>query len=63
MDRDFYSLDEFAERCGIGLTMAYLEIKAGRLQAHKVGRRTLISVEDAKAWREQLPKVRAEAIA
>jgi excisionase family DNA binding protein len=63
MDRDFYSLDEFAERNGIGLTTTYLEIKAGRLHAHKLGRRTLISVEDAKAWREQLPKVRAGAIA
>jgi hypothetical protein len=57
MDRDCFSLDEFAERNGIGLTTAYLEIKTARLQARKVGRRTLIAVEDAKAWREQLPKV------
>jgi excisionase family DNA binding protein len=57
MDRDCFSLDEFAERNGIGLTTAYLEIKAGRLQARKVGRRTLIAVEDARAWRERLPKL------
>ena len=29
LKRDFYSLDEFAELSGIGLTTAYLEIKAG----------------------------------
>ena len=30
---------------------------AGRLTARKVGRRTIITAEDAKAWQEGLPKV------
>jgi hypothetical protein len=41
----------------IGLTTVRGEIKAGRLVARKVGRRTIIATEDAKAWQEQLPKV------
>jgi hypothetical protein len=52
-----YSLNEFAPQNAIGLTTVRGEIKAGRLAAHKVGRRTIIAAEDAKAWREQLPKV------
>ena len=52
-----YSLDEFARQNDIGLTTVRGEIKAGRLAARKVGRRTIITAEDAKAWQEQLPKV------
>jgi hypothetical protein len=49
-----YSLNEFARRNAIGLTTVRGEIKAGRLAARKVGRRTIIAAEDAKAWRERL---------
>jgi hypothetical protein len=52
-----YSLNEFARRNAIGLTTVRGEIKAGRLAARKVGRRTIIAAEDAKAWRERLPKL------
>jgi hypothetical protein len=54
-----YSLNEFARRNAIGLTTVRGEIKAGRLAARKIGRRTIIAAEDAKAWRERLPKVPA----
>jgi hypothetical protein len=47
----------FARQNAIRLTTVRGEIKAGRLVARKVGRRTIIAAEDAKAWREQLPKV------
>lgn len=57
LHQDFYSLDEFARRHQIGLTTIYAEIKAGRLTARKIGRRTVIAVNDAEAWREQLPRV------
>jgi hypothetical protein len=53
-----YSLDEFARQNAIGLTTVRGEIKAGRLAARKVGRRTIITAEDAKAWQERLPKVK-----
>jgi hypothetical protein len=52
-----YSLDEFARQNAIGLTTVRGEIKAGRLAARKIGRRTVITAEDAKAWQERLPKV------
>jgi hypothetical protein len=56
MDRS-YSLSEFALQNDIGVTTVRGEIKAGRLTARKVGRRTIIAAEDAKAWRERLPKL------
>jgi hypothetical protein len=52
-----YSLSEFARQNDIGLTTVRSEIKAGRLAARKVGRRTIIVAGDAKAWQEQLLKV------
>ena len=52
-----YSLNEFARQNAIGLTTVRGEIKTGRLAARKVGRRTIITAEDAKAWQKQLPKV------
>ena len=41
--QDFFSLYEFARRHQIGLTTIYAEIKAGRLTARKIGRRTVIA--------------------
>ena len=52
-----YSLNEFARQNAICLTTVRGEIKAGRLAARKIGRRTIITAEDAKAWQERLPKV------
>jgi hypothetical protein len=52
-----YSLSEFAHLNDIGLTTVRGEIKAGRLAARKIGRRTIIAADDAKAWQEQLPRV------
>ena len=52
-----YSLGEFARQNNLGVTTVRGEIEAGRLVARKVGRRTIIAAEDAKAWQEQLPKV------
>jgi hypothetical protein len=57
-----YSLSEFARQNRIALTTVYGEIKAGRLVAHKIGRRTIIAAEDARAWREQLPKIQPQGI-
>jgi hypothetical protein len=57
--QDSYSLDDFARRNHIGLTTVYAEINAGRLIARKIGRRTVITIEDAREWRANLPKVAA----
>ena len=40
----------FANAVGIGRTMVYEEIKAGRLRVAKVGRRTLVPVAEAQRW-------------
>lgn len=50
------SVKEFCERYRVGQTTFYAEKKSGRLEAVKVGRRTLISVEAANRWFEALPK-------
>jgi hypothetical protein len=52
-----YSLDEFARLNDIALTTVRGEIKSGRLIARKIGRRTIITPEDATDWRDRLPKV------
>jgi excisionase family DNA binding protein len=40
---------------GIGRTLLYQEIAAGRIQARKAGRKTLIPVESLHAWLNALP--------
>jgi hypothetical protein len=44
------SIDAFCERYGVGRTLTYAEIKAGRLQARKVGNRTVIPVDASEDW-------------
>jgi hypothetical protein len=56
-EQDFFTLNEFARRNRIGLSTTYAEIRSGRLTARKIGRRTIITTDDERAWRERLPKV------
>jgi hypothetical protein len=49
------SVPEFCQRYGPGKTSAYQEIQAGRLRARKVGRRTIITQDDAEDWLRRLP--------
>ena len=44
------SVAEFCHRYGIGKTLAYAEMAAGRLPFVKRGRRRLIPVDGAEAW-------------
>ena len=53
-----YSPDEFADSTGLGRTTVYAEIKAMRLKARKVGTRTVITAEDARAYLASLPELR-----
>jgi len=54
---DGESVEEFAVRNGISRAQGYKEIAAGRLVARKVNSRTIITREDAAAWRRSLPKM------
>lgn len=52
-----FSPRHFAKRNGIGVTKTYSEIKSGRLVARKCGARTIITIEDERAWLQKLPKL------
>jgi hypothetical protein len=52
------SIQKFAKRNNVSQSSAYKEIRAGRLLARKVGRRTIIFDEDERAWRDNLPKLK-----
>jgi hypothetical protein len=49
------SIARFSEDYAIGRTKAYEELKSGRLRGRKIGKRTIISQDDAEAWLQQLP--------
>ena len=55
------SIEDFGERYGLGRTKTFEEIRAGRLRARKIGRRTLIAEDDAEEWLRQLPSVEVKA--
>jgi excisionase family DNA binding protein len=57
MNKIFYSVHEAAKAAGIGLTKLREEIRAKRLIARKLGRRSLISAEDLNAWASNLPQI------
>jgi hypothetical protein len=56
-ETDADGIDEFAAKNNISRRTVYEEISAGRLIARKVGARTIITREDAAAWRQALPKM------
>ena len=52
-----YSVHEAAKAAGIGLTKLREEIRAKRLVARKLGKRTLINADDLSAWAANLPRI------
>jgi excisionase family DNA binding protein len=56
-----YSVNEAAKAAGIGLTKLREEIRENRLIARKLGKRTLINVEDLNTWAANLPRVSSSA--
>ena len=50
-----YSIPDFCRAHGISRTQTYREINGLRLTASKVGKRTVITAENAAAWRASLP--------
>ena len=54
-ERNCFSVEEFCFRNAIGRTTAYNEIKEGRLHPKKVGRRTIISLEEEARWLANAP--------
>ena len=56
-DRISYSVHEAAKAAGIGITKLREEIRENRLVARKLGKRTLINVDDLNTWAANLPRV------
>jgi excisionase family DNA binding protein len=54
-----YTIPQLAKIAGVGKTKLYGEIAAGSLSASKVGRRTVVTRANAKAWLRDLPTVRS----
>ena len=54
--RRLMTVREFAQTNGIGLTLAYEELNSGRLEAIKVGSKTMITPEAKAAWKACLPR-------
>ena len=59
IEKRVFSINEFCSRYGVGRTTAYEEIKAGRLQVVKAGKRTLVPADAAKFWIKNLPVAQA----
>lgn len=53
------SIAEFCQKYSVGRTTAYLELKSRRLRGRKIGRRTIITEDDAETWLGQLPVIEA----
>ncbi len=51
-----YSPKETLALLGCGMTTLYQEIAAGRIEARKMGKKTLIPAESLRAYLESLPK-------
>jgi hypothetical protein len=56
-----FRIEEFAHRNSISRAQVYIELKAGRLNARKVGSATLITIEDESAWLSALPTMKSTA--
>jgi excisionase family DNA binding protein len=50
-----YTIAQFCSAYGIGPTTLNEEVQAGRLTVRRVGRRVLISADDADRWFNGLP--------
>jgi excisionase family DNA binding protein len=55
--RDAYSVDEVAERAGVGRDAVYDAIREKRLVARKWGKRTVITQTAFRAFLESLPEL------
>lgn len=51
-----YPIPEAAERLGIGQRQVWEELRAGRLKAKKIGRRTLVSDKEIGRYIRTLPE-------
>jgi len=63
MEQLALTISEACAAARIGRTSLYAAIKSGELVAAKYGRKTLIRVDDLRAWLAHLPKIAANSAA
>ena len=56
--RAAYSITELAALWGVGRDKIYKDIREGRLEAHKWGRRTVVTAEALRKFLSELPPLR-----
>ncbi len=54
-NRGALTVDEFCGWACIGRSKFYQEVQEGRIRIRKVGRKSVITVSDARIWLESLP--------
>jgi hypothetical protein len=54
-DHSVFDLPSFCAWAHIGRTRAFEEIRSGRLKARRIGKKSLITIEDAREWFASLP--------
>ena len=52
-DRVNWRVNEFCAAHGIGRTLFYREVRDGEIKLIKIGKRSLVSDSEAKAWMER----------
>ena len=55
------SISEVVSTSGVGRTLVFAEMKAGRLIARKCGRRTVVLIDDLQNWLQAMPSSRTAA--
>ncbi|WP_188910935.1 helix-turn-helix domain-containing protein [Salinarimonas ramus] len=50
-------VSDAARAAGVGRTAVYEALKSGALVARKLGRRTIILIDDLNAWLASLPRM------
>ena len=55
MDKLAVNIVEAAQAAGVSRSTLYDEIRRGRLQVRKIGRRTVVSIQELKSWLEAKP--------
>jgi predicted DNA-binding transcriptional regulator AlpA len=51
------NVEQFCKRYGIGKSTLYVQIRKGRLRLRKIGKRSVIAIEDAEIWFKNLRTV------
>ncbi|MCQ4164696.1 hypothetical protein [Tahibacter harae] len=57
VERRAFSPAEIAARNNFGEATVWRQIRAGRLVAQKLGRRTFVTLENEKAWLDSMPRI------